>query len=213
MWRGGFRGAHRHVANTQARWVKGPVVLGRAPEDRQRRTVGLGPLWTGEGPHEPLRLKPPGIQLYNAWPKRWGEAAAAGRHTPESSLCICHTAIPRGEVELFRGGSRSRKRNAPARPATAVARETAAARPDRSMQSVNVQQLRESHLGLLDAAQQASGSADPALRDKARFALEGRLLAIDSAIAACAALRARARVEEYGRRCEESVGDDAIGTL
>lgn len=195
--------------------MKGPVVPGRAPEDRQRRNVGLGPLWTGEGPHEPLRLTPSGIQLFNAWPKRWGEAADASRQAPGPALCICHTAIPRGKIEMFRGGSRSRKRNArddgAARPATTVDRETAAARPNRSVQSVHVQQLRESHLGLLNAAQRASESADPALRDKARSALESRLLAIDSAIAACAALRARARVDEFGRQATDSVRDDARG--
>lgn len=213
VWRGGYSSTHRHVANPKARWVRGPVVRGCAAEDRQRRNVGLGPLWTGEGKRE--HFESSSIQLFNAWPKRWGEVESENGELRSTgpALCICHTAIPKGTPELVLG-LRNRKRGSATRQSSdvgqadrhaalsSIARGAASEGRGQQLSSGTrcVEQLRESHRELLRAAERAAGSADPGIQERARSTLEGKILEIDSAIAACASLRAKARVMELRRQ-------------
>ena len=209
MCQSGFSSSHRHVINTQARWLK-VTSRGSAQSDRQRRTVGwpnLGPLWPSDGQTSPSEKR---IVLFNAYPKHWGNGDVSS--VASSVRCICDTAIPRGEIEVFRGGSRRRSRKAlplAAARAAASARGTLAAGLTQSPAQASghgcggisgenggIEALRNSHAAMLQAASQAAESEDEELRHKAQVALANSVVELDSAIAALAKLRARARVQE-----------------
>lgn len=207
MWRGGFVSTHRHVTDTQGRWLKDSSKLGRAPVDRQHRLVGQGPLWTGEegALSSEARRRPRPLVFFNAFPKHWGREPAA------ASECICHTVIPRGTLEDFRGGSRSRSRR---RAATAGGADAgcclvgccsmavaAGARdedsiPARRLLSGSLRSVRASHLDTLEAAKRIGERGDVALQQRA---LATHLQQIESALAGLAAVRAKARVDSLGR--------------
>ena len=201
VWRGGFASTHRHVIDSRGRWLKDGSKLGRAPEDRQRRLVGQGPLWTGqEGAlGAEARRRPQPLVFFNAFPKRWGE----GEGLDAASECICHTIIPRGTLEEFRGGSRSRSRARTAAAAAAAAAgghgvPTCGAARGGGVgggHSEKIAHLRQSHLDTLEAAQRIGERGDVALQQRA---LAAHLREIESALAALAALRAKARVEGSG---------------
>ena len=167
VWRGGFAGSHRHVTNTKARWLKESAV-GRAPIDRQRRNVGLGPLWTGAGEQDAKGFAQP-ITLFNAFPKHWGRRVVSSG--PSLPKCICHTAIPRGEIETFQGSARQRSRAlakgvlSAGRPQHSAGVEQPAAKSRQSCSGIEL--LRESHREMLDAINAAAESGSPSLRRKA----------------------------------------------
>ena len=102
----------------------------------------------------------------------------------------CRTAIPCGEVEHSSEGSGS-----PHKPRSPSLKETV--HDLGSVSDRGVDELRESHLGMLRAVRNAANSRyDSRRRRSAHAALEGRVIALDSAIALLSAMRSRARVRE-----------------
>ena len=193
MWRGGFVSTHRHVTDTQGRWLKDISKLGQARVDRQHRLVGQGPLWTGEegALSSEARRRPRQIVFFNAFPKHWGQEPAA------ASECICHTAIPRGTLEDFRGGSLSRSRlraatggaNAGSRLGVAAGASDEDSIPSTRFLTASLRSVRASHLDTLEAAKRIGERGDVALQQRA---LATHLQQIESALAALAAVRAKA---------------------
>lgn len=232
VWRGGHLSSHRHFNTnttsvrtaTSGRGVvdeaigwRAPNAVGRVSEDRQRRNVGIGPLWTGNGAQE---SEGPPLVIVNAFPLLFrgpfDHTDAAASNSRDPTECICHTAEPRGNIERSRrprsqrsldkgGGSKGVlvaelghsgiQRGHSAGSPRVRATPTADMLPNSSSQ--RVEQLRESHLAMLGAAKQAAESGDRQLRQRATTALEYRVQQIDSAISALAAARAKARVESY----------------
>ena len=102
----------------------------------------------------------------------------------------CRTAIPCGEVEHSSEGSGTpHKHRSPSLKGTV--------HDLGSVSDRGVDELRESHLGMLRAVRNAANSRyDSRRRRSAHAALEGRVIALDSAIALLSAMRSRARVRE-----------------
>jgi hypothetical protein len=169
MWRGGFVSTHRHVTDTQGRWLKDSSKLGR----------------------------PRPLVFFNAFPKHWGQEPEAARE------CICHTVIPRGTLEDFRGGSLSRSRlraatggaNAGSRLGVAAGASDEDSIPARRPLSASLHSVRASHLETMEAARRIGERGDVALQHRT---LATHLQQIESALAALAAVRAKARVDGRG---------------
>lgn len=215
VWRGGFTSTHRHIVNTQARWLRDEA-LGRASEDRQRRVVGQGPLWTGEegALGSEARCQPRSMVLFNAYPKHWGSPT-----DEKTDKCICGmsareesgtgecTGTADAAVRTSRGCRDATKSASAARRgvlATGRATLSEIVRPPRNCRrgpssNHRIDQLRESHMDMLAAAHKAAENSDSSVRQAARIALENKVLQIDATIAALAAMRGRARVEAMAR--------------
>jgi len=206
VWSGGFQSTHRHFTGARhasaskggakhgAKAWRGPTAVGRSSEDRQRRNVGLGPLWTGSGQGNGQMPEKP-LVIFNTFPvfRRPFDYTDAGWTPSAGRECICHTAAPRGTSERFQGGSRARLRNLRegglrleerAKSATHLrSRFPYAGEADGGNRRGHIEQLRESHLAMLGAAQQAAESGDMFIRQKARTSLEGRVQQIDFLLA------------------------------
>jgi len=154
------------------------------------------------------------LVIFNAFPvfRRPFDYTDAGKAHSLGGQCICHTAAPRGTSERFQGGSRARLRNLRegglraeerAKSATHLrSRPPYAGKTDGDNRRGHIEQLRESHLAMLGAAQQAAESGDMLIREKARTSLEGRVQQIDSLLA-CVRARTLGAAHECRRNLQQ----------